>query len=129
MAVSREAKYIDGIWGPYYSAMIPTMWLTEGGQSASGSLIDHIIFSHPQYEFIKQRADSELKNIYQILNEHLDQLFEKRRNHDHIKFLAALSRDYHVLDFFHGNRSPLADPTLKGTQHNTHNIHNSTLTR
>ena len=46
MAVSREARFIPGVWGPYYSAMIPGMWLTEGGQSATGALIDHVIFSH-----------------------------------------------------------------------------------
>lgn len=46
MAVSKSPLYISGIWGPYYSAMIPEMWLTEGGQSATGALIDHIIFSH-----------------------------------------------------------------------------------
>jgi len=43
MAVSREPKFIAGIWGPYKSAMIPGLWLTEGGQSATGSLLDFII--------------------------------------------------------------------------------------
>src|SRR5206468_11602631 len=31
MAVSREPRFIPGIWGPYHSAMIPGMWLSEGG--------------------------------------------------------------------------------------------------
>src|SRR5262249_28995768 len=30
MAVSREPRFIDGVWGPYYSAMVPGLWLTEG---------------------------------------------------------------------------------------------------
>ena len=34
------------IWGPYYSAMVPGLWLTEGGQSATGALIDHVIDTH-----------------------------------------------------------------------------------
>jgi len=46
MAVSREPLFIKGIWGPYFSAMIPSMWLTEGGQSAVGALIDHVVFRH-----------------------------------------------------------------------------------
>jgi FGGY-family pentulose kinase len=46
MAVSAKPRFIHGIWGPYFSAMIPGLWLTEGGQSATGALIDHVIFSH-----------------------------------------------------------------------------------
>src|SRR5690348_11391029 len=38
MCVSREPLYIKGIWGPYFSSMIPDLWLTEGGQSATGLL-------------------------------------------------------------------------------------------
>ena len=41
MAVAEEARYIEGVWGPYDSAMIPGFWLNEGGQSATGSLVDH----------------------------------------------------------------------------------------
>ncbi len=46
MAVSREPKFLSGIWGPYWSAMVPGLWLTEGGQSATGALIDHVIHAH-----------------------------------------------------------------------------------
>lgn len=53
MAVSKNARFIDGIWGAYYSAMIPGYWLNEGGQSATGALIDHMITSHPQYSDAK----------------------------------------------------------------------------
>ena len=31
MAVSKDPCHVEGIWGPYYSAMIPGMWLNEGG--------------------------------------------------------------------------------------------------
>lgn len=60
MVVSNKPIFLDGIWGPYYSVMIPNMWLTEGGQSATGnnklfyekycillgSLLDYIILNH-----------------------------------------------------------------------------------
>lgn len=26
--------------------MVPAFWLNEGGQSATGALLDHVIFSH-----------------------------------------------------------------------------------
>lgn len=109
MACSQQPRYINGIWGPYFSAMIPGFWLTEGGQSASGSLIDHVVFSHPQYGETKHRADREGKSVYQVLNDILEDMYLRTED-----IPAALTRDYHVLDFYHGNRSPLADPTLRG---------------
>ncbi len=36
MAVSRQALFVSGMWGPYKRAMMPGLWLTEGGQSADG---------------------------------------------------------------------------------------------
>lgn len=47
MAVSSLPIFVDGVWGPYYSAMVPSLWLNEGGQSATGKLLDHIIDIHP----------------------------------------------------------------------------------
>ena len=38
--------FVPGVWGPYFSAMLPGLWLNEGGQSATGALIDHIITTH-----------------------------------------------------------------------------------
>ena len=43
MALSRERLQVPGIWGPNYSAVLPNYFLTEGGQSAVGSLMDHIL--------------------------------------------------------------------------------------
>ena len=43
MAVSKDARFIPGVWGPYYGAMLPDLWLSEGGQSATGALLDHTI--------------------------------------------------------------------------------------
>jgi ribulose kinase len=47
MVVSKNEIFVDGVWGPYYGAMVPDMWLNEGGQSSTGKLLDHIIDSHP----------------------------------------------------------------------------------
>lgn len=47
MAVSRAAVFVGGVWGPYKNAMVPGMWLNEGGQSATGKLLDHVIDTHP----------------------------------------------------------------------------------
>ncbi len=108
MASSREPRFVPGVWGPYASAMIPGLWLTEGGQSATGALIDHVIQTHARGPELTQEARKRGTNVYTLLNERLDAL-STRTN-----FPAALTREVHVFPDFHGNRSPRADPTLRG---------------
>lgn len=108
MAVSADPRFIRGIWGPYSSAMIPGFWLTEGGQSATGALIDHVINSHPAVGELRREATKAKKTIYEILNERLERLTAS------LSFPAALTEDFHIQPDFHGNRSPRANPTLKG---------------
>jgi FGGY-family pentulose kinase len=110
MAVSAQPRFIRGIWGPYFSAMIPGLWLTEGGQSATGALIDHVIFSHASAAGLRLEAKRSGRTIYELLNARLDTLAESER----APFPAALTRELHILPDFHGNRSPRADPTLRG---------------
>jgi FGGY-family pentulose kinase len=110
MAVSREAKYIPGCWGPYYSAMVPDLWLTEGGQSAVGALVDHVIYTHGAYPSAKQQADALGISIFEYLNRRLEHLQQTLRR----DFPAQLTADLHVYPDFHGNRSPRADPWLRG---------------
>lgn len=111
MAVSAKPRFIGGIWGPYFSAMIPDLWLTEGGQSATGALIDHVIFSHAAARPLQAEAKRTNKTIYELLNARLAALAKLER----VPHAAALTRELHVQPDFHGNRSPRADPTLKGT--------------
>jgi FGGY-family pentulose kinase len=110
MAVSPDPRFIRGVWGPYHSAMIPDLWLTEGGQSASGALVDHVIFTHHASNELKATARSAGQTPYEILNDRLDQIAAREQ----ISHPAELTADLHVLPDFHGNRSPLADPSLKG---------------
>jgi len=108
MAVSREPFYPRGIWGPYRSAMIPGMWLTEGGQSATGALIDHVIDTHVRGAELRARALGAKTSAYALLNERIAALGEG------LAVPAALTQELHVLPYFHGNRSPRADPSLRG---------------
>jgi FGGY-family pentulose kinase len=108
MAVSREPKFLSGIWGPYWSAMVPGLWLTEGGQSATGALIDHVIHSHARGAELSAEAAAKGTNVYALLNERLERLAVGAA------FPAELTRDLHVLPDHHGNRSPRADPSLRG---------------
>jgi FGGY-family pentulose kinase len=100
MAVSREPLFINGVWGPYRDAMIPGMWLNEGGQSTAGSAIDHIITSHANAPALFSQAEQENKTVYELLNQEVAKLGEG----------PEITRDYHLLPYFLGNRSPHADP-------------------
>lgn len=108
MAVSKEPRFVNGVWGPFYSAMIPGLWLTEGGQSATGALIDHIIFSHVRSPELAQDAKKRGITVYEILAEVLDKLSAGT------EFPAELTEDLHVQPDFHGNRSPRANPHARG---------------
>ena len=110
MAVSENPRFIEGIWGPYYSAMIPGLWLNEGGQSATGALIDHVIFSSNHARGLKQEAEKKDSTVYELLNNRLTQLAVERGLED----VGLLTKDLHVLPYFHGNRSPRADASLRG---------------
>jgi len=110
MAVSREPKFINGVWGPYWSAMVPGLWLTEGGQSATGALIDHTIDSHARGAELRADAARQGTTAYALLNARLDALCER----EGYPFVGLLTRELHVLPDHHGNRSPRADPTLRG---------------
>jgi FGGY-family pentulose kinase len=106
MAVSREPRFVPGVWGPYYSAMVPGLWLTEGGQSATGALIDHVIHTHVRGAELERDAKSQGSNVYALLNQRLAALSSSGS--------PELTAELHVLPYFHGNRSPRADPTLRG---------------
>ena len=106
MGVSREPRFINGVWGPYYGAMIPGTWLNEGGQSATGSLIDLVIRNNGAYPEISKAARSEGTDIYTFLNRMVERMKKQ-------KGLESV-RNLHVLPYFHGNRSPRADPCAKG---------------
>jgi len=88
--------------------MIPDFWLTEGGQSATGALIDHIIDSHVASAALKEEAKRQKKTVYELLNARLDELAKAA------EYPAELTWELHVQPDFHGNRSPRANPTLRG---------------
>ena len=108
MAVSAEPRFIPGIWGPYFGAMIPGMWLNEGGQSATGSLLDHIINISGVSREIEHEAKVHSANQYDFLNETLMSIKARKGAGPEI------SKEINILPYFLGNRSPRADPSLRG---------------
>nr|ATG70945.1 FGGY family of carbohydrate kinase [Juniperus drupacea] len=110
MAVAQNKVFIPGVWGPFWSAMVPELWLTEGGQSATGALLDHLVENHVVAPLLANRAASQNISLYELLNRTLESMTREIQ----APFVASLSKDVHVLPDFHGNRSPVADPSAKG---------------
>ena len=110
MAVSGEPRFIPGIWGPYWGAMVPGFWLTEGGQSATGVLIDWTLASHAASGELTRQAESSGQSVYEVINTEIARLTVEAS----LLSPALLTRDLHVFDGHLGNRSPFADPRARG---------------
>ncbi len=108
MAVSRKPQFVQGVWGPYYSAMIPGMWLSEGGQSATGSLLDFVIHDSTIFPAIQKDANNRTLTVYQMLNNIIGMIKKREMKGPDIV------KDFHVLPYLLGNRSPNADPRARG---------------
>ena len=104
MATTPKPCFVPGVWGPYYSGMVPGFWLNEGGQSAAGAAIDHLIRSHPAYSEAVATARTGGIEVLEFLER---RIVARAKN---LGEAALLARDIHVLPEFLGNRSPFADP-------------------
>ena len=97
--LSKEARPARGIWGPYLGAALNEFWLNEGGQSATGALLDHVIRLHGAGG--EPDAAMHQKITARIMELRLEAGLD-------------LAGRLHVLPDFHGNRSPFADPHALG---------------
>ncbi|XP_069704948.1 FGGY carbohydrate kinase domain-containing protein [Periplaneta americana] len=109
MALSKQPLFVEGVWGPYYSAMVPGYWLNEGGQSATGKLVDHVIDTHPATAQVRIKIGKDV-HIQQYLHNLLVDMAQKQG----LESISELTSSIHVWPDFHGNRSPLADSSLLG---------------
>ncbi|KAG8981917.1 hypothetical protein FRC05_000059 [Tulasnella sp. 425] len=115
LAQSVDGVFVPGVWGPYKNAVFPGWWMNEGGQSATGQLIEFVISSHPAYATVQERARQEGTNVYSILAEELQRLRKEASKNGFEESLTGLTKDIHMYPDFHGNRSPLADPRMRGS--------------
>lgn len=107
MATTTDPCFVPGVWGPYYSGMVPGSWLNEGGQSAAGAAIDHLIRSHPAHAEASEAARREGVDVITLLER---RIIARAGN---ASVAALLARGIHVLPEFLGNRSPYADPSSR----------------
>jgi len=106
MAVSRDPIMVPGVWGPYYGAMLPEWWLAEGGQSATGALLDWTIRQSSAFAEAEARSRAENRHVHAVINDWVADL-ETRE--------PFPTTHLHVLPDHHGNRSPRANPSARGS--------------
>ncbi|KAK0363489.1 hypothetical protein LTR91_022213 [Friedmanniomyces endolithicus] len=111
LAMSEKPVFVNGVWGPYRDVLIPDYWLAEGGQSATGELLKHVIETHPAFQEAMSVAETFNANIYDYLNEHLREMQEKTN----APTISYLGRHFFFYGDLFGNRSPVADPDMKGS--------------
>lgn len=96
MAFAREPRPAPGVWGPYLEAALPGFWMVEGGQSASGAALDHVLRLHGH----DPGRETHARVVARIA--------ELRRAD------PDLAPALHVLPDFHGRRSPDPDRRALG---------------
>lgn len=95
--MARDVPRRPGLWGPYPGAILPGEAVTEGGQSATGAVLEAVRRLYPG----PQTHDAILARIARA---------PRGRAED-------LPEDLHVLPDFKGNRAPFADPLMRGVIH------------
>ncbi|KAI9672038.1 MAG: hypothetical protein M1829_004582 [Trizodia sp. TS-e1964] len=111
LAMSPEAIFTKGVWGPYRDVLISGYWMSEGGQSATGELLNHVLQIHPAFQEATSLAMGAKKNIYKFLNCHLEALAENAK----APSVSWLGRHFFFYGDHFGNRSPIADANMSGS--------------
>ena len=104
MTTTRQPVFVPGVWGPYFSSMVPEVWLNEGGQSVAGAAIEQLLAMHPATPKTAIRARDAGKSLPTFLAGLA--LVEAGKP----SAAARLAEGLHVVPEFLGNRAPLADP-------------------
>ncbi|WP_108396601.1 FGGY-family carbohydrate kinase [Devosia submarina] len=104
MTTTAQPAFVPGVWGPYFSAMVPGAWLNEGGQSAAGAAIDQLVQLHPATAQASANAKAAGKLLPQWLADRALELSAAASQSVH------LAGELHVVPEFLGNRAPFADP-------------------
>ena len=108
MTTTRQPVFVPGVWGPYFSAMVPGAWLNEGGQSAAGAAIDHLLTLHPARPggARPQHGPQACSLPAWLAHRAAEQVAS-------LSDVARLAGGIHVVPEFLGNRAPFADPQAR----------------
>lgn len=97
MLLSSAPVAAHGLWGPARDASLPGLWMTEGGQSAAGALLDHVC---------RLTGAAPEPALHARIAGRIEALRAAEG--------WGLAAELHVLPDMRGNRSPHADPAGLG---------------
>lgn len=106
MTTTREPAFVPGVWGPYFDAMLPGLWLNEGGQSAAGAAMDRLVNLHPATPETRHRAAAEGLSLLSYLSRTASAAAGRSE-------AIRLAQGVHVVPEFLGNRAPFANPDAR----------------
>ena len=99
LGLTEKEMHAKGMWGSYPDAVIPGLQMIEGGQTSTGAIVNW--FKTNFCGDIGLAAKKQGKSIYDLLNEGAEKL--------------PIGADgLLALDYFQGNRTPYADPDVRG---------------
>lgn len=99
LGLVENELHSQGMWGSYPDAIVPGLQLIEGGQTSTGSMVSW--FQSNFCSGVEQEAREQGKSVYDLLNEGAQKL-------------PIGAEGLLLLDYFQGNRTPHADPDVRG---------------
>jgi FGGY-family pentulose kinase len=111
LVMSKDAVFVPGVWGPYRDVLLEDRWLGEGGQSTTGALLHNVLTTHCSYNTALTKAKGLNTSIFDYLNRHLEDM----RKDQGAPSIGYLARHIFFYGDKHGNRSPIADPNMRGS--------------
>lgn len=97
MALSPDAWAAPGVWGPFDGAVLPGLHACEGGQSATGALLDHVM----RINGLEPTGET-----HERIERHIRTCLAREG--------ANYASGLHLLPDFNGNRSPFGDAMARG---------------
>ncbi|MEA5003390.1 MAG: FGGY-family carbohydrate kinase [Christensenella sp.] len=94
-----KEMHAAGMWGSYPDAVIPGLQLIEGGQTSTGAIVNW--FKTNYCGDIAREAQEQGRSVYDLLNEEAAKL-------------PIGAEGLLAFDYFQGNRTPYADPDVRG---------------
>lgn len=118
LALSEKPLHTKGLWGGFPDAVIPGLYMIEGGQTSTGSIVQ---WFHDKFSLEEQITPNEqCSDFYERINKRAMEL-------------EAGSEGLIVLDFWQGNRTPYTDPKARGLiwglslAHESHHVYRAIL--